>query len=245
MMASASNDPPHAGTIWATNLDESRPNMRPLIPVDFRPVEPESIEALAEAMGGSLKAEALSRFEAGKRCYAAWAGDRIAAYGWVSYREEYVGEFNVRVRLLPGEAYIWDCLTAPEYRQKGLYSALLVFILQELQSEGLCRAWIGADLDNVPSQRGIERAGFRRVADMVLERVLALRMVWIQGRPGVPEGAVAEARRVFLDNRDTAWLRAMQLLTGPKRPVIQAPETPLPEPPASPDASDSLLSAGK
>ena len=130
----------------------------------------------------------------------------------MSFNEEYVGELNLRLTLLPGEAYIWDCATLPAFRRNYLYGALLVYILGELRSENLCRVWIGADFDNVASQRGIARAGFQQVADLVVARVLALRSVWVQGRPNVPDGLVAEARRAFLNNRDKVWLAAVEEL---------------------------------
>jgi hypothetical protein len=111
--------------------------------------------------------------------------------------------------LLPGEAYIWDCATLPAFRGKLLYSSLLTYILSELCVQDLCRAWIGADLDNIPSQKGIVRAGFRHVADLVIERVLAMRQVWVTGLPDVPESIVTEARRAFLNDRDKVWLNTM------------------------------------
>ena len=81
-------------------------------------------------------------------------------------------------------------------------------MIEELHAEGFCRAWIGADMDNLPSQQGIARAGFHHVADLVMARVLALRQVWVQGRPGVPGHIVAEARRAFLNDRDKIWTSA-------------------------------------
>jgi hypothetical protein len=212
MMVSAENDPRRAGVIWALNLDEPAPVIAPRIPATFRRIDADSVPALVEAMGGGGDAsvEMLKRFETGRRCYTAWVGDKLAAYGWVSFNEEYIGELNLRLRLLPGEAYIWDCVTLPAFRQNYLYSALLVYILAELRSEKLCRVWIGADLENVASQRGIARAGFRAVADLLIARVLALRSVWVQGRPDVPDSLVAEARRAFLNNRDKVWLAAVE-----------------------------------
>ena len=159
-------------------------------------------------MGGTPLTEILARFESGRRCYAARVDGVLAAYGWVSFEEEFVGELHLRIRLLPGEAYVWNCVTTPAYRKKYLYTALLAHIVRELQNEHLSRVWIGADLDNVPSQRGMARAGFTHVADLVVARVLALRQVWVQGRPAVPDGMVAEARRVFLGDRDQIWLNA-------------------------------------
>lgn len=210
MTVSAENDPQRAGVIWALNLDEPTPPITPRIPATFRLARLESVSALAEAMGPEASAEILKRFETGRRCYTAWVGDKLAAYGWVSFNEEHIGELNLHLTLLPGEAYIWDCATLPAYRQNYLYSALLVYILGELRSEKLCRVWIGADLDNVASQRGIARAGFKAVADLLIARVLTLRSVWVQGRPDVPDSLVAEARRAFLNNRDRVWLAAVE-----------------------------------
>jgi hypothetical protein len=64
----------------------------------------------------------------------------------------------------------------------------------------------------VASQRGIARAGFRYVADLLIVRVLAMRSVWEQGQPDVPESLVAEARRAYLNNRDKVWLAAAEEL---------------------------------
>ena len=212
MMVSAENDPRRAGVIWMLDLDKPIPDITPRIPVTFRPAGQESLSFLAEGMDGDAAKEILRRFETGRRCYAAWAGEELAAYGWVSLEEEQIGELRLRLRLLPGEAYIWDCVTLPAFRQNYLYSALLVYILGQLHSENFCRAWIGADLENIASQRGIARAGFKPVADVVIARVLTLRSVWVQGRPGVAETLVAEARRVFLNNRDNVWQTALKEL---------------------------------
>ncbi len=209
MMASADSDPRRSGTIWMVDLDEPSPVIAPLLPATFCRVGPEAASALVAAGGKDGSAEILKRFENGRRCYAAWVEGKLAAYGWVSPDEEYIGELSLRLRLVPGEAYIWDCVTVPAFRRQHLYSALLVYINKVLRAEGLCRVWIGADQDNLASQRGIANAGFHHVADLVISRVLALRLVWVQGEPGVPAPIIAEARRAFLDDRDKVWLRAV------------------------------------
>ena len=204
MMVSAENDSRRAGTIWSLNLDEAFPILQPFVPAAFGRVGPERLPVLASTMDISASAW-LQRFETGRRCYSAWVAGKLAAYGWVSFEDEYIGELNLRVRLLPGEVYIWDCVTLPAFRQKRLYSALLTYILGDLRTEGFCRAWIGADMENIPSQRGMARAGFHHVADLVVARVLAIRQVWVQGQPGMPDHMVAEARRAFLNDRDKIW----------------------------------------
>jgi hypothetical protein len=207
MMVSARDDPRRTGTIWALDLDKLIPGITPLAPATFCRVEPGSSAELAGVMGGGTLAEIQKRFDMGRRCYAARIDGRLAAYGWVSFGEEFIGELDLRLRLLPSEAYIWNCATLPAFRLNLLYSALLVHIARELTKEHFSRVWIGADFDNTPSQRGIAHAGFTYVADLYVARVLTLRQVWAQGRPDVPETMLAEARRVFLNNRDRAWLK--------------------------------------
>ena len=209
MMVSSENDPRRVGTIWMVDLDETTPEVLPRVQVEFRRVDPDTISALRSSFGDVTIAEFSKRLEGGRHCYAAWVNGQPAAFGWVSFHEEHIGELNLRVKLLEGEAYIWDCVTLPAYREKHLYSALLAYLLDELRAEHYCRAWIGADLENVVSQKGMARAGFHHVADLAIRRVLAIRQAWVVGLPGVPESIVAEARRVFLNDRDKVWLRSV------------------------------------
>ncbi len=209
MLVSEEEDPRKAGTIWTLGPDDPAAEVKPRVAAIFGRVESEDITAFAAAIGPGAEVEIRRRIERGRRCYAAWVGGRLAAYGWVSFDEEFIGELRLELELRPGEAYIWDCVTLPEFRQKHLYSALLVYIVGELRREPFCRIWIGANLDNLASQKGISRAGFRPVAHLVISRVLAMRMVWAQGVPDAPEELVAEARRVFLKDRDRVWLSAL------------------------------------
>ena len=213
-MVSAENDPRRAGTIWIFDLNHPVSIIKPSIEATFDRVGKESITELADVMGSSNSSEIINRFETGRRCYIAKVENKIAAYGWVSFHEEFVGELNLRLKLLPGEAYIWNCVTLPAFRRNHLYSALLTYILADLNTEQLQRVWIGADFDKIPSQKGIARAGFQYIADLVVARVLALRQVWMQGRPAGPEDLVAQARRVFLNNRDQVWLDAWTSATS-------------------------------
>jgi GNAT superfamily N-acetyltransferase len=209
MMASDENDPRRIGRIWTLDLDDPIPPVTTRVAAVFRRLEPGGLPALSPTLGGQIVGEFNRRLVAGKRIYTAWVAGELATYGWVSFGEEYVGELNLNLHLLSGEAYIWDCVTLPAFRRNGLYSALLGYIADQLRQEGLQRVWIGADLDNQPSQHGIANAGFRQVADVLIERVQAMRLAWIQGRSGVPEALVAAARRVFLNNRDRVWLDAL------------------------------------
>jgi ribosomal protein S18 acetylase RimI-like enzyme len=143
-------------------------------------------------------AEAARRFAGARRCFAAWDGERIAAYGWVSQGHECVGELERAFRMLPSEAYIWDCATLVEYRGRRLYSALLVHMLRELRDDGIGRVWIGASLDNRASIKGFMNAGFQPAITLAYARLLAVRGGWISGCAGAPAALVAAARRLIV-----------------------------------------------
>jgi hypothetical protein len=199
-----SNPPERVGTAWTFDLRQRPIEIKPLPQVTFQRVEAGSTELLSTGLDASVLMEFDRRLLSGRRCYTAWVGDsdgkerRLAGYGWVSFDAEDVGELGLRLQLQPCEAYIWDCYTLPDFRNMHIYSTMLAWILQALHEEGLCRAWIGADVANVPSQRGIDRAGFLRVADLLIEQEDSQRKMWLEGYPGVAEKLVNEARRVYL-----------------------------------------------
>jgi GNAT superfamily N-acetyltransferase len=209
-MHAAESDPRHPGTLWVRNLDWPAPeNAAPRVPATFRCLGLEEVESLAQAMRLDHPATIQPRLASGKRCYVAQVESALAAYGWVSWDEEDIGEIGLRIHLMQGEAYIWDCATMPSHRRLRLYTALLVHIAEQLHAEGLCRVWIGADADNTASQGGMALAGFQPVADLVVTRVIGMRQFWVRGRPGVPDSVVNDARRALLGDRDRAWLAAL------------------------------------
>ena len=201
--------PQPIGVVWYMNLLEQPVRPAATLAARFGQVGLEAVADLARAMGGDDPGLVQRRLDAGRRCYAAWTQGSLAAYGWVSFTEEEVGELGLRLRLLPGEAYIWDCATLPDYRRRGLYSALLSHIILTLRSEGLRGLWIGADATNAPSLAGIAQAGFTTVADLVAAPAQPgerRRRAWLEARPGVSQERLAEARRAYLDDRADVWL---------------------------------------
>ncbi len=201
MMQASETGPPPLGTFWILDLDRSsRVSLAPRVPTTFQRVGAEAAPSLAQAMGLDDPAVVLQRFARGCRCYVGKVEGVLATYGWVTFDEEEIGELGLRIHLRPGEAYIWNCATLPKYRGLRLYSALLAHIVNELSAAGLHRVWIGADNDNVVSQKGMVLAGFQPVADIVLTRALAIRRLWVRGRPGVPEQLLADIRRALFGN---------------------------------------------
>jgi hypothetical protein len=202
--------PQHVGTLWLLELSEPSLN-GPVSRVDvqFQRVGSEAAPSLTIAMESGSPEEVFKRFDASKHCYTGKVNDVLATYGWVTFDEELIGELRMHIRLLPGEAYIWDCATLPEYRGLRLYPSLLWYIIGELRAQGLKRIWIGADADNLPSQVGMRMCGFHPIADFVLDYAMALHSIWIRRHSGASEQLVEDVRQAVLGGRHKAWLAAL------------------------------------
>lgn len=200
-MPAAEIGPQPAGTFWMLNLQGPLPALlKPGLAAVFARLSSEAAFPLSHAMGLDNPKPVLERFAAARRCYGAWVDGMVAAYGWVTFDEEEIGELGLRIRMASGEAYIWDCATLPAYRGQRLYPALLGHICGELRAEGFRLALIGADSDNLASQKGMMLAGFQPVADMLLVPDQAKRLLCLSGRPGVSEQLVQHIRRSLVNH---------------------------------------------
>ncbi len=106
--------------------------------------------------------EVVARVETGHRPYVAHLEGRAVAYGWSAARESAIGELGIRFTIPPANRYLWDFATLPPWRGRGLYPRLLqaILIAEAVDAEYF---WIGHDLENITSGRGIIKAGFRQV----------------------------------------------------------------------------------
>lgn len=185
------------GTFWLLDADGAVPaGAATRVPARFTCAGADSAPALAGLMGVDAE-QVRRRIAAGSRCYVAEVGGEWAAYGWVSFHEEHIGEIGLHIRLRPGEAYIWDCATMPAFRRLGLYTALLAHIAGALRAEHFTRIWIGADTDNTPSQVGIAAAGFQPVVDLFVESNDAAPHLQLRGQAGVAGQVVDDVRRML------------------------------------------------
>lgn len=195
MTQSSENNAQYMGLFWTLRLDEPLPPApEARIPATFLRADSGIAGEVATAMGFHHQAPVLERFSRGCHCHIARSGEQIVSYGWITFDEERIGELGLSVRLLPGEAYIWDCGTLPVYQGQRLYAALLAHMQRELQGTGFHRAWIGMDADNLPSQAGVARAGFRHILDIMQTRTPTTRTLFVRACEGVPEEDVRAAQ---------------------------------------------------
>ncbi len=100
-----------------------------------------------------------ARFARGCRCFAVWIDGAVGGFGWLSGGPEWIGEIQREIRPRPGEGYLWNCLTVPEHRRKGVFRSLLIGISSIARAEGLRRLWIGTIA--VPAEKVLPQSGFK------------------------------------------------------------------------------------
>lgn len=120
---------------------------------------------LLAALSNYAVAEAQRRLAAGHRAYVAWIGSAPAAYGWVATVGASIGELGVDMQLPLTDRYLWDFVTLPEWRGRGIYPHLLQAILRR-EAQAAERCWIIAAPENRASSAGITKAGFTPVAQL-------------------------------------------------------------------------------
>src|SRR5206468_4303100 len=114
--------------------------------------------------------------------YAANVNGADAGWGWSAWERGLIDELALAWELPPGNHYLWDFVTRPEWRGHGLYPRLLQAILVREAGDAE-RFWIGHVAENHASERGILKAGFRVVGGLhTIGGDLALAPLGMSGR---------------------------------------------------------------
>jgi GNAT superfamily N-acetyltransferase len=98
------------------------------------------------------------RFARGCRCFAVVLDGAIAGYGWLSLGPEWIGELQLEIRPRKAEGYIWNCVTLPEHRRRGIFRSVVMGISGAARDTGVIRLWIGSV--DVPAEKALGPIGF-------------------------------------------------------------------------------------
>lgn len=107
------------------------------------------------------------RIDRGDRCYGARLAGELVHYSWVQHLGSHAIESaGLDIPIPDRELWIYNCRTSERHRGRGIYPQTLDHIVMDAFAAGANCAWIYAAESNVPSQRGIARAGFTFVATL-------------------------------------------------------------------------------
>ena len=156
------------------------------------------LDLLAELSGLPLS-EVQARVDAGHRPYLARLDGTPVAYGWVATRSASIGALGISFSVPLRNRYLWDFVTLPRWRGRGIYPRLLQAILR--REEEADRFWIGHDAPNVASARGILKAGFTRVGEIYWLPDGSLAMAAVGSRDRARAGAALLGLRLLEADR--------------------------------------------
>ncbi len=100
-----------------------------------------------------------ARLARGCTCFAAWSDGALVGYGWLSTGPEWIGEVQLEIKPREREAYIWNCVTIPEHRRRGVFRALVAGITLAARRLGSRRLWIGSV--DIPAEKALAPLGFQ------------------------------------------------------------------------------------
>lgn len=116
-----------------------------------------------------------SRFKSGASCSGFFSEGKLATIAWMTRGHLEIEEgTSVREDNCLG---IFDCLTFPEHRSKGHYTESLIQLAEEARTTEAAVVLIAVDPGNLPSVKGIERAGFKPLYRLARSRRIG-RTVW-------------------------------------------------------------------
>jgi len=131
-------------------------------------VKREDDELLMAALQERTREEIERRFTAGHRAYVAYIAEEPAAFGWVATRSAEIGEMAMVFDIPAGDRYLWNFVTLPSHRGKGIYPRLLDAIVRAESAEA-DRFWIAYAPENHASASGIRKAGFVAIAELLFD----------------------------------------------------------------------------
>lgn len=130
-------------------------------------VKPFCLENVQELLGlrSSGPVAAFTRFlEMGRHGVFLLVDGVPVGHAWVTRPVDHEHIVNNYARLKAGESLIHYCYVHPDYRGLGYYSEMLHAVTLWALRQGATRVRVDTSAGNVPSQRGILRAGFEEAA---------------------------------------------------------------------------------
>ena len=103
------------------------------------------------------------------RAYVASIDGEDVAFGWVATDMAMIGEIDSAFLIPKGQRYLWNFVTLPGYRGKGIYPRLLDAIVRAESIEAEL-FWVAYAPENYASGAGIHKAGFTTVAQISFDQ---------------------------------------------------------------------------
>jgi ribosomal protein S18 acetylase RimI-like enzyme len=126
----------------------------------FRQVNWEELDACA-AVAGAPAEEYRRRWEQGGECYAAFWQGRPAHLGWLHFGSVYVRGLGLLIEADPSVCYLYNVVTDPDHRRRGLYKCTQRTVTAMLAARGIRRVTQVVMMSNTVPQITLPQLGYR------------------------------------------------------------------------------------
>jgi ribosomal protein S18 acetylase RimI-like enzyme len=148
------------------------------VEADVRLAQSIDISKLTEKFGARGMKEGIRK---GHLCFIADMDGEILHYKWVAFDEAYVSELKRKIHFDSNSAYIYSSFTVPDYRGFGLDSKVTTKVFDYLNEQGIEKVYILVRHNNFPSQRVIQKVGYRKMGEIRFIQVLSSRKYTCKG----------------------------------------------------------------
>jgi ribosomal protein S18 acetylase RimI-like enzyme len=132
-------------------------------PLDFGFLDEREAAAFASLGATAGPDVAAERLRRGERCFVARHEGRLVSVRWLTADNGPIAYLDRSVPLEPGEAFLYETFTHPDYRGRALSAAAGTRLGRALAAEGVHRILAVVLPENKLGVRAYEKAGYRRI----------------------------------------------------------------------------------
>jgi ribosomal protein S18 acetylase RimI-like enzyme len=169
--------------IFERSLAEPIQEVIPKVPVSIKQSTIDDMGKLASIVDKDKYFRFQQRFKQGKICFIALDKDKVVAFSWISFQNEYIPEWECGIKLNDNEAYVFDSFIDPDYRHKRLHSALIYQKFLYLQKQGYQKAIGYVEINNTYSLKALVSSGHRPKKLLILIEIFGFKFHLFQEIP--------------------------------------------------------------
>jgi GNAT superfamily N-acetyltransferase len=156
--------------VLGRSLSEAIPAIESRLPLRVELLPAAAVDDYLAFRPNARRDRILSRWDAGDLCFVARYEGRIVACGWGA-TAAWTDYLQCAIELAPGDAYLFDGYTLPDWRGRGVFQTLGAEQLRALQRAGHRRAIRATAVQNTVALHTHSRGGFRPIGSLVRYRL--------------------------------------------------------------------------
>jgi predicted acetyltransferase len=139
---------------------ESFQKIVPQLDIQIKQVIINNVNDILSYKGKSYAREYKNNLKKGYTGFYAYLDSKVIGHAWGTINlTNKIQKVRGYFKLPQDSAFIFHCAVHPDYRGKKIYQTLLINLYNRLYSIGAQSIYIDTDMNNIPSQKAIEKTG--------------------------------------------------------------------------------------